>query len=610
MEEELVQVPQPLEELTALTKSQGNIDYIQGVLFPTQTYAFSGRQWGVAQASDAGKIPTDSSPMVVTSQPPGSFAKDDLGWRLTFGASHDAWLTLFNSQFMSNSQPTLAEDVYGDGVGTARDFNLYKLANEVQQIAYIANKDTVEEFRNSPRLADEFAARGLGIRMPSMVAGYGKTVAMRPTDPDPQDPRKNDESHKLARETWKHGPLVGRWDERTGCWSVFNDLITGQSKEDLGTLMFSTNPDETLGFPFLKGKITDAFWVRKTEAQHGVTGKESDFEKSGEALTHLEHRWYDDITKTVAALSSIFTIPGPDAADCHGAATGPEVVGDEETYTGTLLDLKHSVHFNMAGTDKDGQLNFTTEDIPPDEICSPSDGKYHLGTLYFNDEGCVWDIAVKIDECELAGGHFEKMAANDILIAERMTHICNFISSWGGGLGAVSIHQPAGYSLPDTQDLNFGAVAASLICTHDNLQIANLNAVQNAEQLANAAFLGATNYTSFAIDSLVAAINAWITGSLIPALVACCGEGASSVGIIAPEIPSPAPVGEVTRVVPEYFNCDLSVLPAPRLNCEYCWGVHLNVPCGETPAVFAGDACFVNDPPVATTSYGNCQTHS
>ena len=593
-----------------MTKAaQGNIDYIQGVLFPSQTYAFSGRQWGVAQEEDAGKIPTDSAPMVITSQPPGSFAKDDIGWKLTFGTSHDGWLTLFNSRFMNDSQPTLEEDVYGDGVGTARDFNLFKLANEVQQITYVANKDTVEEFRNSPKAADEFAVRGLGLRMPVMVAGYGKTVAMLPTDPDPQDPRKNDESHKLARETWKHGPIIGRWDERSGSWSVFNDLITGQGKEDLGTLMFGTNEDEDLGFPFLKGKITDVFWVRKTEAQHGVTGKDSDFEQSAEALTHLEHRWYDDITKTVAALSSIFTIPGQNAASCHGEASGPEVVGDEETYTGTLIDIKSTAHFNMEGTDKDGAINFSAIDIPPDEICSPGDGKYHLGIMYFNDEGCTWDVAVKIDECELAGGHFEKMAANDVAIAERMTYFCNFITNWGGGLGGVSIHQPGGYSLPDTQDINFGAVAASIICAGENTQIANLNAIANAEQLANSAFLASTNYTNFAIDSLVAAINAWITGSLIPALIACCGEGAASVGTIAPEIPSPAPVGEVTRIVPEYFDCDLSVLPAPRLNCEYCFGVHLNVPCGETPSVFAGDACKTNDPPVPVTAFGNCQTH-
>lgn len=595
-----------------MTKQNGNIDYIQGVIFPSQTYAFSGRQWGAGQESDAGKIPTDSSPMVITSQPPGAFAKDDLSWKLTFGTSHDAWLTLFNSQFMADSQPTLEEDVYGDGTGTARDFNLYKLANEIQQVTFVVNKDTVEEFRNNPKAADEFAARGLGLRMPAMVAGYGKTVAMRPTDPDPQDPRKNDESHKLARETWKHGPIIGRWDERSGSWSVFNDLITGQGKEDLGTLMFGTNPDKEFGFPFLKGKITDVFWVRKTEDQHGVTGKDSDFEQSGEALTHLGHRWYDDETKTVAPLSSIFTIPGPDATDCHGVATGPEVVGDEETYTGTHVDIKTTAHFNMVGSDKDGQLNFTAENIPPDEMCAPSDGKYHLGTIFFNDEGCVWDFAVKIDECELNGGHFERLASNDVSIAERMTFFCNMITSWGGDGGTIPAtrHQPAGYSLPQTNDINFGSVASSLLCVHTNIQISNANAIQNATNNDAVVYDALAGYAEALAQSCIAQVNTWISSSLIPALIACCGEGAASVGTISPEFPNPSTPGGVTREIPEYIECEPSFLPAPRLNCEYCAGVHLNVPCGETPSVFAGDGCIQNDPPVPATAYGNCQTHS
>jgi len=614
VEEEQHQVPQPLEELTALTRQMnGNIDYIQGVLFPSQTYAFSGRQWGSSQeAAEASKRPANSSPMIITSQPPGAFASSDSSWSLTFGASHDAWLTLFNSRFMADSQPVLTEDVFGKGMPTARDFNLYKLANEVQQITYVANKNTVEEFRNDPKAADEFAARGLGIRMPMMAAGYGKTTALLPTDPEPEDARKNDESHKLARETWKHGPVDLRWNPLTGMWSGWNDLITGQGYENLGTWVFGTNNNEDEGFPFLRGKLQDVWWVRKTQQFDGISGREDDYFQTGEVLTVLEHRFYDEATKACAPLSSIFTIPGTDHADCHPDTLHTTTLGDEETHDALLIDLKSSVHFNMAGTDNDGPLNFTTQDIPPDEMCSPSDGKYHLGTLFFNDDGCVWDFAVKIDECELNGGHFERLASNDVSIAERMTFFCNMITSWGGDGGTIPAtrHSPPGYSLPQTQDINFGSVASIFECFHTNIEISNLNAIQNATNNDAAVYDALAGYAEALAQSCIAQVNTWISSSLIPALIACCGEGGGSVGTITPEFPNPTPPGGVTREIPEYIECELSLLPAPRLNCEYCAGVHLNVPCGETPSVFAGDGCIQNDPPVPVTAYGNCQSHS
>lgn len=593
-------------------KAKGNIDYINGVIIPAQTYAFSGRQWGTSGEDVAGKKPTDASPMVITSQPPGAFAKTDESWALTFGASHDAWLSLFNSAFMANSPALISDgDVYGKGGVHANDFNLFKPANDIQQIAYIVNKNTAAEFRDSPKLVNEFAARSLGLRIPQMAAGYGKTVGLRPTDPDPQtDDRKNDEEHKLARETWKYGPFVPRWDERIAGWSCFNDLITGQDSDIMGTLVHSTNPDEDEGFPFLKGKLHDVWWVRKTEAQNGVNGKDSDFDQSGEVCTHLEHRWYDDETKTVAPLSSIFTIPGPDAADCHGAASGPQTLGSEETYTGTNVDIKTTAHFNMVGSDKDGQINFSAVTIPPDDICSSSDGYYHRGVVFFDDESCVWDVAVKLDECDLAGGHFIKLAQNDINIMENLTAICNSIASWGGGGGAVSIHQPGGYSAPDAHDANFGQVASSLLCLQANIVLSNANAIQNAINNDAAILAAAQGYTDSAIATLVASINTWITGSLIPALIACCGEeGAAGVGTINPEFPAASPPGGVTREIPEYFDCELFVLPMPRLNCEYCFGVHINIPCGETENALAGDACFINEPPVASTQYGACQAH-
>lgn len=591
--------------------AKGNIDYINGVLIPTQTYAFSGRQWGTSGEATSGKKPTDASPMVITSQPPGAFAKNDESWGLTFGASHDAWLTLFNSAFMANSTPTLSEDdPYGKGFIHAKDFNLYRLVNdEIQQIAYIVSKGSAQEFRDDPKIQDEFGARSLGMRIPQMAAGWGKTVSLRPTDPEPEDKRKNDEEHKLARETWKHGPFVPRWDPRSGSWSCYNDLITGQLKEELGTLVHSSNPDEEQGFPFLKGKLQDVWWVRKTLTQADVTGKDGDFDKSGEVCTHLNHRLYDDTTKTVAALSTVFVIPGPDAASCHDVAMGPTTVGSEETYDGTAVDIRTSVHFNMDQSDKDGPINFTMIDIPPEGFCSPAAGFYHRGDIYFNEEGCVWDVAVKIDECDLAGGHFARLASNDVAISERMTYFCNFIANWGGGGGAVQIHQPGGYNAPQAHDVNFGQVYSAVLCLQANIELARSNAILNANRYAEAGVGAAFDYTDLVSQSVIAAVNGWISGSLLPVLIACCGEGGAGVGVIEYQGPGSTVTASIPVVPPEYFDCELFIIPMPRLNCEFCFGVHLNVPCGEKPNVFAGDACFTNEPPAPATKYGNCQAH-
>jgi hypothetical protein len=608
---EVHQELEPLEELIVLTKrAKGNIDYIQGVVFPSQTYAFSGRQWGASQEAEAGKMATDASPMIITSQPPGAFAKNDSNWSLTFGASHDAMFTLFNSALMANNPASLNEgDAYGKGAGVARDFNLFRLADDIQQISYVVNGTTVEGFRNNPKILNENTARSIGMRMPQMVAGWGKTIGLRPTDPEPEDDRKNDESHKLARETWKHGPLDMRWDSRRGMWTTYNDLITGNQKENLNTLVFGTNPDENEGFPFLKGYLDDVWHVRKTFAQAGVVGKDSDHEKSGEVLTKLEHRLYDEATQAVGALNTVFTIPGATHGDCHADPLGPTTCGNETTYDGSAVDILTTVHFNMPQTTKDGPLNFTIVDIPNEGFCNPAAGFYHQGTIYFNEEGCVWDVAVKIDECELAGGHLANLASNDVAITERMTYFCNFITNWAGGGGAVVAH-PYGYSAPEAHDINFGQVAAAELCLMANVRIANLNAIQNAKNYTDLGVGAAFDYTDLVATAIIAAVNAWITGSLVPALIACCGEGGAGVGTVAYQGPGQTIAGSVAIVPPEYLDCELFIIPMPRLNCEYCFGVHLDVPCGETPNVFAGDACFTNEPPTPTTIFGNCQAHA
>lgn len=578
-----------------------------GALFPAQTYAFSGRQWGSsAQTQINDKRPTDASPMVITSQPPGAFAKNDSDWKLTFGASHDAWLSLFNSAFMANSEPTLSEGtVYGKAMPTANFENLYKNVGDIQQVTYVVNKNTVAEFRDNPKLDNEFAARGLGLRFPTMAAGYGKTIALRPTDPNPQDKRLNDDEHKTARETWKHGPIFGRWDSRLGGWNTFNDLITGQHQDNLGTIVFGTNPDNACGFPFLKGKITDVWWVRKTWDYKDTTGSDDDFTQSAEVLNRLSAKYFDEETLACAPLNSILKVPTGNS--CHPSANRTVTCGSETTHDENLIDIRTTAHFWMSD-DKDGPFNFSATDVPSELICEPEAGFYHRGTIYFNDENCVWDVAVKLDECELAGGHLINLAANDVVIAERLTYICNFITNWAGGLGAVKIHDGV-YSAPDVHDLNVAALNAGILCVDGNTSIALNTATQRAIQMDASVYTAAVTYVETAFNFMLEAVNNWITGALRPVLTSCCGEEAGSISTISAELVGAPSVPLISLTPPEFNDCNVALLPMPRLNCEYCFGVHLNVPCGETPNVFAGDACFTNRPPAPTTAFGNCQAH-
>ena len=395
-----------------------NPDFIKGINFPLQTYAFSGTQFGSSLEIKDGKRPTDSSPMLITSQPPGASAKNDTSWRLTFGASHDAMFTLFNGKFFNDTSlfqiPLNLGGIYRDSIGTG-DQNTYEPVvidgNTIQQIHYVVSKQTAKEAREAETFGvDLDDVRGIGMRIPMMAGGWGRTIGMRPTDPKPTEDefgRKNDEEHKLARETWKYGPVDLRWDDRRGVWGAWNDLIADHRGQNLGTLVFDTNPDEECGFPFLKGKLEDV-WKVVIDSELAPDGTGSDTQKSGSVATHLEHLWaeqHDDVW-FYGSLNNAFTVHrnGPTTGKC----------GDE-TYKNSFIEILTGVYFHLDDT-LHGPICFTSSDIEDSDL---------VGCMKF--DGSQWVPAVSFNACAQVGFELAVLFKNDQILADKIIEVCKFL---------------------------------------------------------------------------------------------------------------------------------------------------------------------------------------
>lgn len=395
-----------------------NPDFIKGVNFPLQTYAWSGTQWGSSLAAANGKRATDTSPMVITSQPPGASAKNDTSWQLTFGASHDCVFSLFNGKFFNTTSlfkiPENLGGIYRDSIGTG-DQNIYeqvKIGDKgIQQIHYVVSKNTAKEGRDAETYgSDVDEARGIGMRIPLMAGGWGRTIGMRPTDPEPTEDdkkRRNDEEHKLARETWKYGPIDFRWDDRRGVWGSWNDLIADQNKQNLGTLVFDTNPDATCGFPYLKGKLDDV-WKIVIDSVQNPTGVDKDTDKSGSVATHLRHNWTqkEGTTWRYAALNSAFKIHRSDQST---GKCGTEI------FESSFIEILTPTFFHLDDT-FDGPICFTGEDIKDSEL---------VGCMKF--DGAQWVPAVDFNACDKVGYELAVLFANDKVLADKIIEVCNML---------------------------------------------------------------------------------------------------------------------------------------------------------------------------------------
>lgn len=384
------QVPtgQPEGQHQLTRKDPDNRDRIHQVNYPKQSYGVSGGQCGSSKPAVRGKRPTDSAPIIISAQPPGSFALDDESWVQTYGASYDAFLNLLRGSDLQISIDAANNNFAGifQATPTAANLNLYDRAASQQQIHYVISRNTVTAARAGAQFGDTAEVRSIGLRAPAHMVGWGHTITMRPTDPNPSDQRANDAEHKLARETWKTGPLDIRWDTKRGVWRAWNDLIADTYSNGVGTWVFATNPDATLGYPFLRGRLGDVWWVRKTN-HNAATGRDNDDDQTGEICTHLQHKLFDQGGGGAAPLSDVFIINrGNDTVICGAEFT--------KVSTSPTLDIRTSANFqfslalvgpiafnSMGPFDiSSSPVNATTldiDDIYVGDMLMGSDGKWH-----------------------------------------------------------------------------------------------------------------------------------------------------------------------------------------------------------------------------------------
>lgn len=625
------------------------------------TYGLVGSQFGEsAQEATNSKRPTSNSPIIITSANPGTMLNDDAFWSSTYASSYDSHLTIVNGAKLQETIDNISIDgIYKNGLVNADDDNLWKSADGVQQIQYIASKTDVDSASSAVDSFGEVSeARGIGIRIPGIAGGWGKTIDLLPTDPEPtedEEGRKNDEAHKLARETWKYGILDARWDYRKGVWATYNDLISDKYENGLGTWVFGTNPDTAEGFPFLRGKLDDVWWVRQPVDLDGTDGK-SQGVQTGRVMTHLKHEWFDENENGSARLESIFIIPHTVSNNaCHdkGAENilGSEITGD------SVIDIKTSVHF-FKDTDNDGSILFGRNANDIDLCCNIDDeSKWFLGEMVFvpknfktnncpdtnNPEECVWQPAIQIDECQLVGGHFLDLVTNDQSLALMVCSLCDEIKSWSQSVTSVIASNDAILEdrISKTQNALVKAVKDLSECIVKALSSANANTQFIAEQQSEI-----INQLVCAIYGDIQIIDGQIfeipglTNQINDVLFECIGKAPSLTETEVRDANGLAPgqtqtadgvtvefnwetanvvkgfvealPGNVFSPVP--FDCPVTVdfgstahldTPDAFTNCP---DVTLNFPCGS-PETFIVN-CNSPVPQTLSTDYGDCQTRS
>lgn len=582
------------------------------------SFTITGAQTKPSQEEVNGKKPTAGPPFFISAQTPGKI-KLDYQWKRTFSTSLDASYSLIHGLKLKESENNITlNGIYKDGSWNITDMNTWKvLPNGVQQVQYIASKDTLQEASETTETYGGLEEiRGVGVRIPSIAGGWGRTIDGLPTDPNPQNPRKNDDEHKLARETWKNGPIEYRWDYRKGVWSAYNELIEDHYESKLGTWVFGTNNDTDKGYPFLRGKLDDVFWVRQGPDLAGTDGTQEGV-KTAEVMIHLDTKLFDEEESGSAALSTVFIVPHTDGTDDTYHIKGEEnLVGNELTGKGRSVDIRTTTHFwKEAGID--GEIFFYKKASELDVCCKPANNKFFAGKMIFMDEDqdvCLldasslggsstisvgqgnnntvsekgkWVPAVQIDECELVGEHFLKLVNNDIAIARSLANSCAAITDFTASIGAgvASNFEEVGDAI---ECLNT-ELAEFVVYTDDKLFNLETNlALTHARILMQLRKL---------MEILVNQVNF--------ALVECgCPNTIQVPELGDNDILFPGP-----RQRYEPDPCDLNLGPIPSLNCDdACSTIELQAPCC-TPSTVTIESCGGAAPTPPSTEYGNCQTH-
>jgi hypothetical protein len=392
-----------------------NRDYLKRLNYPRQSYAISGTDYGDSEPltpRTRSKRTINGAPMIISNMPPGANADSDESWQQTYGTSMDGYLSLLDGNALNDNILEVNGNFsapYSEGLPTALNTNLYEPIGDLQQIQFIVGRETVDEVRQLNEPMEAFESRGIGLRMPAQIAGWGKTIAMRPTDPEPENARINDDEHKMDRGTWKVGPLDARWDNKRKTWRAFNDLIADDEGQGLGTFVFSTNPDATCGFPFLRGRLEDVWSVRKTHRESSTdTGRNDDDVKSGKVCIKLAGHAFDAGSNRIGQWNDVFEVTD------HCGEFGVGVCGSETTTEGFLSILTDA---KFSSATKAGSIVFA-EDAPDDVI---------FGAMYYNGAGACgsWAPGITLPPiCDLGAQEFGITFDNDKILQAAIETLC------------------------------------------------------------------------------------------------------------------------------------------------------------------------------------------
>lgn len=403
-------------EQESLSRNDRNRDYLKRLNYPKQTYALSGTDWGDASENRTrGKLVIEGAPMIISTLPPGANAYSDEAWQQVYGASMDSYLSIFDGTALSNSVTnalTNFSSVFAKSLPTAANIDIYEILPRSlgQQVQFVTSHSTVEAARNNTSYLFEDNIRSIGLRAPGNMTGWGHTITMRPTDPNPEDKRANDDEHRQDRSTWKTGPLDVRWDERRGVWRAWNDLIIDDYQKGLNTLVFSTNDNDGCGFPWLRAAMADVWTVRKTfewDLPNQITSAQSnDTTRTGALLTRLTGNVFDATNDGAGPWTDVFKVD-------IGKGPGTSATCGGETTTDGVLCIKTTANFRKDAT-LCGPISFL--DVPP------PDPDLVLGHMYFN--GGVWQPGVTIDACDIARTEFDITADNDDNISSAWRALC------------------------------------------------------------------------------------------------------------------------------------------------------------------------------------------
>lgn len=612
-----------MQEQQALARKERVRDLLFGRNAPQGGFCLSGAQ--LIPSSDteqAGKRPSRGPPMYIGDQPPGAGASNDAQWTRIYGATIDSYLCLVRGTKVQDTIDDISIDgIYKDGSVNASDDNTWmRLEGNRQQISYLVSKNTISEGTSATEAFGEIdEVRGLGWRVPQIAGGWGRTIDGLPTDPEPSvdtNGRRNDDIHKLDRNTWKFGPIEMRWDYRKGVWSAYNELIEDHYDAGLGTYVFGTNDDESNGYPFLRGRLQDVFWVRQPLDYQGADGR-GEGVQTASVMIHTKARLFDEEEDGSALLNTVFIIPHTESSDDDTHPKAEEnTLGDEITGQDEKIDVRTEVHF-FEETGKCAPIDFGPRASEVEVCCKPAASKYFTGTMLFMDEepefcdggttggstingaggspiafnagggqNYRWSPAIRIDECELMGNHMVKLVSNDVLLGRSIGSVCNNIASWSS---TVSTAATAG----------FGSISAAISCL--NTAIGTFATSINAANVASFNELE-INLLSFGSE-LQDVLSKLVTD--INFALAECGCNSRVPPIVIPQfdhlgIPNVTPPGP----------CAGGGGAIPAFDCSSCPTIQVQGACTTEDTYEAAVPCSTTvSATTVTTEFGDCQNH-